>query len=398
MPLGSTMITKHSNIIFFCFLLIANISFAQNDTVFTIKGKINGLIADKWVSLQNIEYEHISIDSIKTINGEFIFSGFIKTPTLYKLKVGKSAKESFSFFVEKGVINLDCENKYPFGCDVKGSYNQHLVDEFAIQEKLAWNPEVIENLKNTYSNYNEKAGYIRKQKFSSTIRSFSQLHSSDRAIPYLASINSNYIFDEDLAFIYQNFSKSLKKSIFAQEILADINMRNATKMGKKLSDLKQKDLNGEKVSLWDFHGKYVLLYFWASGFEPCRTENLKLKKVYDKYKDWDFEVMAVSLDSVENDWNRAVLEDNLSWQNLSDLKGWDNEIARKLNIQAIPFTILLGREGEIIGKDLQAEELDNILNLIRATRESMPKKEKKKAKQNPKKKKTKTGALPGATN
>lgn len=384
----------------FIIFLFSKIGFSQTDSVFTIKGKINGLINDQWISLQNVEYEIFGIDSVKTINGEFSFTGLVNIPTLYRLNIGGSTKESFPFFVEKGSLTLDCQNKYPFGCEVKGSYNQLLLDEFAIREKLAWNPEVIEELKNTYSNYNEKAGFIRKQKFSNTIKTFSLLHSSDRAIAYLTSINSNYILDDDLEFIYQNFGKDLKKSIFAQEVFAEINMREVTKLGRKVSDIRQADLNGEKVSLWDFHGKYVLLYFWASGFEPCRIENRKLKKVYDKYKDWDFEVMAVSLDSVENEWNRAVMEDNLNWQNVADLKGWNNEIARKLNIQAIPYTLLLDREGEIIGKDLRAEELDNILNLIKATRESMPKEEKKKFKLKlfPKKKKSNAGALPGAIN
>ncbi len=221
---------------------------------------------------------------------------------------------------------------------------------------------------------------------------------------YLASINSNYILDEDLASTYENFGTNLKASEYAQEIKAELNLRAATKIGRKLVDIKQNDLNGEKVSLWDFREKYVLLYFWASGFEPCRTENLKFKKIYSKYKDWNFDVMAVSLDSVESDWNRAVMEDNLNWHNVSDLKGWDNAIAKKLNIQTVPYTLLLDREGIIIGKDLRAEELDNILNLIKATSDvanpagiHISKKQKN---WNPFRKKTKNnaGALPGAGN
>jgi peroxiredoxin len=373
---------------------------AQSDSVFTIKGKINGLINDQWIWLQNADEEQFIRDSVQTIAGEFIFTGSVKSPSLYRLSIGKSTKESFPFFIENTNISINCDYKYPFGCEVKGSYNHHLIDEFAIRETIAWNPEVIENLKSTYQNYNEKAGYIRKQKFSQTIKTFAQMHPSDKSIAYLVSLNSNYILDNELEIIYQNFGENLKTSVFAKEIKAEIDLRNSTQIGRKLGELKQNDLNGEKVSLLDFRKKYVLLYFWASGFEPCRVENVKLKKLYDKYKTWEFEVMAVSLDSVESEWHRAVMEDNLNWQNLSDLKGWNNEIAKKLNIQAVPYNILLDREGAVIGKDLRVEELDNILNLMKATIEAMPKEEEKKPFKIklPWKKKSNAGALPGANN
>ncbi len=393
------------NFLLFLALLFFAISqvFAQKDSVFTISGKISGLNTETWVWLQNADEGEPFADSVKTEKGEFIFKGQVKNPNLYHLKIGKSTKETFPIFVENALIRVNCDYKYPFGCEVIGSYNQLLMDEFAIKEKIIWNPEVIENLQNTYSNFNEKVGYIRKQRFSEALKSFGMMHSGDKAIAYLTSTNSNYILDEELQIIYEGFSEKLKKSIFAQEIKAEIEMRNATKIGRKLVDIKQNDLNGEKISLWDFRDKYVLLYFWASGFEPARRENLKLKKLYDKYKDWDFEVMAVSLDSLENDWNRAVMEDNLNWNNLSDLKGWNNEIAKKLNIQAIPYTILLDREGTIIGKDLRPEELDNILNLIKATRDAAPASSQKKNNQPffkkifPKKNKSKAGSLPGAS-
>lgn len=402
------MIIKYFQKISFIFIFIGTFSYeisAQPDSVFFIKGKINGLINDQWIWLQNADEDQLMRDSVKTVGGEFSFSGKVKSPTLYRLNIGESTKESFPFFIENSNILLNCSYKYPFSCEVKGSYNQHLIDEFAIRETIAWNPEVIANLKSTYLNYNEKAGFIRKQRFSETIKTFAQLHANDRAIGYLVSLNSNYILDSDLEIIYQNFGEKLKRSVFANEIKAEIDLRNSTQMGRKLKDIKQNDLNGEKVSLSDFRNKYVLLYFWASGFTPCRKENLKLKKLYNKYKTWNFEVMALSLDSVEAEWHRAVLEDNLNWQNLSDLKGWENEIAKNLNIQTVPYTILVDREGTIIGKDLRVEELDNILNLLKSTMAAMEEIEEKKPRKKlfpnkifGKKPKSSSGALPGANN
>lgn len=375
----------------------------QVDSSYTITGTLNGLTNDQWVWFQNADDEQFRIDSVKSINGQFSFIGKVKSPSLYHIKIGKSSKETFPFFVENTKINLNCDYIYPFTCEVKGSYNQHLIEEFAVTEKMAWNNIVIEKLKATYANYNEKAGYIRKQKFSEAIKSYATQHANDKAIAYLTSLNSHYILDEELELIYNSFGPNLKYSIFTREIKAEIDLRNSTKIGRKLTDIKQVDLNGEKISLWDFQNKYVLLYFWASNFEPCRIENLKLKKVYEKYNSWDFEVMAVSMDTEPEAWTRAVMEDGLNWNNLSDLKGWDNEIAKKLNIQTVPFTLLLDREGIIIGRDLRAEEIDNILNLIKATsiaarnnKADLPKSEPFFKKIFTKKKGKGGGALPGA--
>jgi peroxiredoxin len=399
MALQSNKIFK----LIFLILFISDLN-AQSDSVFTIKGKINGLVSDRYIWLQSIEEDPFVLDSIKTINGEFEFKGMVNKPSLYSLNIGKSTKESFRFFIENSNITLNCDYKYPFGCEVKGSYNQHLIDEFAIREQIAWNPEVIENLKNTYVNFAEKAGYIRKQKFTEAIKSFVLLHPSDRSLAYLVSLNSNYILDEELESIFESFGPSLKTSVFAKEIKADIEMRNATQIGRVIRDLKQTDLNGETVNLSNFAGKYVLLHFWASGFAPSRVENYKLLKVYQKYKDNNFDVIAVSVDSVAKEWERAVLEDNLDWNNVSDLKGWDNAIAKKLGIQAIPYSILLDREGVIIARDMRPEELDNILNLIvSASKADKEKGNEKKGNSRfkklfPKKKqKSNEGALPGAT-
>ncbi len=379
--------------------------FAQSDSVYTITGKINGLQNDQWVWLQNADDNQLQIDSVKTNQGEFIFSGSVKNPTLYRINIGKSTKESFPLFIENNKITVQCDYKYPFTCEVRGSYNQHLVDEFAIRERLAWNPEVIENLKATYINFNEKAGYIRKQKFTEAIKTFVDLHTNDRAVAYLVSVNSNYILDSELENIYNLFGENLRSSDFAKEIKTEVDMRNLTKIGQNLSFIRQKDLNGDLVKLSDFKDKYVLLHFWASGFEPARTENYKLKKIYDKYRHKEFEVIAISLDSVEASLDRAILEDNLDWTNVSDLKGWNNEIAKKLGIQLVPFSILVDREGKIIARDFQPEELDNILNVITSARATLaidnPQKKQKPlfSKWFPKKtKKTNSGALPGAKN
>jgi len=61
-------------------------------------------------------------------------------------------------------------------------------------------------------------------------------------------------------------------------------------------DLTLKDLNGNDVSLSDFKGKVVLVNFWATWCEPCRTEIPWLIDLQHKYADKGFVILGIALD------------------------------------------------------------------------------------------------------
>lgn len=65
---------------------------------------------------------------------------------------------------------------------------------------------------------------------------------------------------------------------------------------KPAPDLTLKDLNDKEVNLKDFSGKVVLVNFWATWCDPCRTEIPWLIELQKKYGDQGFEVLGVSMD------------------------------------------------------------------------------------------------------
>lgn len=75
-----------------------------------------------------------------------------------------------------------------------------------------------------------------------------------------------------------------------------------------------------------------------------------------------FDIIGVSLDNNSTNWTEAIEKFGLTWTNVSDLQEWDSQPAKLYAISFIPNTILLDKEGKIIGRNLHVNEIENILN------------------------------------
>jgi len=142
-------------------------------------------------------------------------------------------------------------------------------------------------------------------------------------------------------------------------------------IGNKAPDLEFKSPDGKTISLSSLRGKIVLIDFWASWCLPCRIENPNVVRVYQKYKDKDFErgkgftIYSVSLDTKQKSWVEAIDKDGLVWEShVSDLSGWNSAVVSIYQISAIPSNYLINGDGIIIDKNLRAEALENKINSL----------------------------------
>ena len=134
--------------------------------------------------------------------------------------------------------------------------------------------------------------------------------------------------------------------------------------GSGLPEIKEKDVNGNEIALTSLKGKVVLLSFWASWDNTSRRENQNLKRIYQKYRGKGFEIYQVGLERSRVLWENALIQDEIPWISVTDLKYTDSFPARIYNVQQIPANYLISREGEIIGKDLFGSRLDEKLKEI----------------------------------
>ncbi|RLD84635.1 MAG: TlpA family protein disulfide reductase [Bacteroidetes bacterium] len=138
------------------------------------------------------------------------------------------------------------------------------------------------------------------------------------------------------------------------EIAPDINLLSADRTKSyKLSDLR---------------GKLVLVNFWASLVAPCRFENPNIVKAYNQFKDKNFvsakgfTIYSVSLDSNLDNWKKAIKNDKLNWPyQVSDLKGYDSEVAAAYGIRSIPYNYLIDGDGKVLAINLRGAQLNKTI-------------------------------------
>lgn len=135
-------------------------------------------------------------------------------------------------------------------------------------------------------------------------------------------------------------------------------------IGVLAPEIELQNPNGDTVTLSSLRGKYVLLDFWASWCRPCRIENPNLVKSYNKYHEKGFEIFQVSLDKKKESWLEAIESDQLDWIHVSDLQYWNSEAAKLYQVQAIPASFLLDRNGKIVAKNLRGDALEAKLSEI----------------------------------
>ena len=143
---------------------------------------------------------------------------------------------------------------------------------------------------------------------------------------------------------------------FASDRLNQLNM-----IGKLAPGIEGIDLDGKPVSLSGLKGNVVLVVFWASWCLPSADEVAAVDLVYTTYRDRGFRVLGINVDTLQGERpklesvlpnvRRFLVDNNVRWPNLINGTG-TNDYARAYAIVDIPSSVLIGRDGTVIHRDL----------------------------------------------
>jgi cytochrome c biogenesis protein CcmG, thiol:disulfide interchange protein DsbE len=100
-----------------------------------------------------------------------------------------------------------------------------------------------------------------------------------------------------------------------------------------------------KISLAAYRGKPVVLNFWASWCEPCKSEAAVLERDWSSYRDRGVVFLGVDYHDLSSDARRFVSAHALTFPMLEDGSG---KVTGSYGISQVPETYVLNRQGRVV--------------------------------------------------
>jgi len=335
---------------------------------YVINGKINGLTND-YVYLFYPQGDEYVADSVRANNGAFSFKGTIPNPALFSVALSRRSFR-LPIFMQPGTVTVAASKDSIAKGSVTGAplvvlYKQHRRELDAqvgnrlqaIEKKYAaMKASPTDKLPDSLAKQQSREVQAAFGRADTLSMQFIQAHPESVVSAFLAQ--SYYEMEpEKLEKIYSTLAPQGKQSYYGQRIRTYLDEQAKIGLGRTAPEFSMADTTGKPVALSSLRGKYVLVDFWASWCGPCRKENPNVVAAYQKYHDKGFEILGVSLDDKKHLWEKAINADKLTWQHVSDLKGWRNQAAGLYMVKSVPSSFLLDKDGKIIAKNLRGEDL-----------------------------------------
>jgi peroxiredoxin len=365
-------------LLLFCVAFSGLISCGQKEKHFSLNVEIKNMPVQP-VYLEELGYnENKLIDSTKSdASGKFGFKGNYAESRMYRVRMGRSL---MLVVIDAENIKLTADWKdLPYytaaGSAGSSSLVQFMREYVPASKDMLGLGMVVDSLKenNAPDSLLTKANADFEKK-AQLFRAFiKQYADTTQSMPVALFVAGNVLKDPaELDYIKKfaaNLPKRFPESKLSSEfqgvvqglIAEDAKTTAGPAIGTTAPDFTLTSLDGKSVSLKNLRGKYVLLDFWASWCPPCRAENPNVVNAYNQYKDKNFTILSVSLDSDKSKWQEAVAKDKLVWQHVSDLQGWQSTVAALYGVQAIPSNFLIDPSGKIIAVNLRGDDLEKTL-------------------------------------
>ncbi|MBT8205148.1 MAG: AhpC/TSA family protein [Eudoraea sp.] len=359
------------NTLFVLILVALMVNCSPEPKGYEINGSIIGEMEDgaqAFLRKTNDVGRFINVDTTSVVNGMYTFSGNQEEAEIHYIFFD-NLRGNIPFVLENGNIEIEAQRDSLGYSQVKGTFQNELFSDFldgsrtmafkargmtADMRKASAEMDTVQmnSLRQEYSELQEEArdfelNYVRENPNAIISALIIQKAQQQQLLP-----------ESEIKSLYDSLSPEIQNSKIGKKIKEKIDKGEKVTVGAKAPNFSAPTPTGEELALNDVLGKVTLVDFWAAWCRPCRAENPNIVRVYNKYKDQGLSILGVSLDRKAEDWKKAITDDGLEWNHVSNVDYFD-EIAELYNVDAIPASFLLDENGVIIAKNLRGPDLEN---------------------------------------
>ena len=343
---------------------------ACHSNTYKISGAVEGLNDGDTLFITNDLQTGIPTDTLIVKDGKFELSGETDSTYLCMVYSEKRNELNAPFFIEPGNISIKLVET-PGASRVGGTKCneqwQELNDSvMTIGKEINRIAEHIYG--NTVDEMEQQKGMdqIEKlnQRFSAIVAKTTEKNIKNEFGYFLLTYYPEELIDNQTRMkLIDKLPDEKQKRPAIQKMLANLKQASESAEGMTIKDFTQPGLDGTPVSLLGevSKSKITVIDFWASWCGPCRQEMPFMVELYDKYKDKGLGIIGISLDEDSDAWKAATQQLNIPWVQMSDLKGWENVIAKHFCVTSIPHTIVVDQQGKILKRGLRSEKLEEFV-------------------------------------
>ena len=114
---------------------------------------------------------------------------------------------------------------------------------------------------------------------------------------------------------------------------------------KPISSLIFEDFLGNEVNLNNYHGKLIIINFWATWCAPCKEEMPSLDRLYQDNSFKNLVAFAVNMEQPNTEKSKKFFND-LNIQKLEIFFDYNLNFVKKFKLRGVPTTVLINKKGE----------------------------------------------------
>jgi len=342
------------------------------DNEFLISGTANEIENGKKVYVEvQTETGVTAKDTGVVENGKFELKGIIESAELGFVRI-ENENFSIPFILENGKIKMDIATDSIQNTKISGTKNNDKFQEFNNESFIVTkkrskfeknNVKRIEEAKQKRDTATIKMIMKEYNSFQDEMNNVSKKfikNNPDVLLSVLLLENflmRQYLTPEEVKTHYDGLNSELKDSKYGKKIKSALDSMLVVGTGNAAPNFSGPSPDGKTISLKESLGKVTIIDFWASWCGPCRAENPNVVALYNEFHPQGLNIIGVSLDKDSAKWKEAITKDGLTWPHVSNLKFWQEPIAKLYNVQSIPATFILDEKGNIVAKDLRGDAL-----------------------------------------